>query len=116
MEVAFHPDAFAEWEALPTREYAAMARAFEKLRELGDQLGFPHTSNVEGAASLRELRPRQGRSPWRALYRRIGDRVVVGAVGPEALHDRRGFRRAVDAAEARLAGMERERTDGDQAD
>jgi hypothetical protein len=60
------------------------------------QLGFPHTSRVQGSrAALRELRPRRGRSPWRALYRRAGDVMVVLAVAPEAARDPRGFGRAV---------------------
>ncbi|MBA2277797.1 MAG: type II toxin-antitoxin system RelE/ParE family toxin [Chloroflexia bacterium] len=78
-----------------------MYRAIEKLELLGDQLGYPHSSNVRGT-SLRELRPRAGRSPWRAFYQRVGDRIVLAAIGPEALHDPRGFRRAIGTALARL--------------
>jgi hypothetical protein len=44
--------------------------------------------------------------PWRALYRRVGDAVVVLAVAPEAARDRRGFDRAVAAAERRLREVE----------
>jgi hypothetical protein len=51
---------------------------------------------------IRELRPRAGRSPWRALYRRVTDGLVVLAIGPEAQHDKRGFDRAVRLAEERL--------------
>ncbi len=72
---------------------------------LGLLLGVPHTSQVKGS-SLRELRPRQGRSPWRAFYRRSGELLVVGAFGAEAIHDRLGFGRAVKAAEERIAGFE----------
>jgi hypothetical protein len=43
-----------------------------------------------------------GRSPWRAFYRRIGDLLVIGAIGPEANVDRPGFRRATTRAEDRL--------------
>lgn len=51
----------------------------------------PHTSQVKGTRTgIRELRPRSGRSPWRALYRRVGGVMVILAVGPEAEHDRRG--------------------------
>jgi hypothetical protein len=32
------------------------------------------------AAALRELRPRQGRSDWRAIYRRAGDFYVILAI------------------------------------
>lgn len=85
-----------------------MQHAFEKLEIYGDQLPFPHSSRVKGAAWLRELRPRAGRSPWRAFYRRVSGTLVIGAIGPEARVDTRGFGRAVRAAEARLARLERE--------
>jgi hypothetical protein len=51
---------------------------------------------------ISELRPRAGRSPWRAFYRRIGDDLVIGAIGPEAQVDSRGFQAAIAAAERRL--------------
>jgi hypothetical protein len=61
---------------------------------------------VQGADRLRELRLRAGRSAWRALYRRVGDVFVIAAIGPEAQADKRGFGRAVTAAQARLALIE----------
>jgi len=56
-----------------------MFNAVEKLRELGDRLAPPHTKPLQGgeASGLCELRPRQGRSDWRALYRRFGTTYVV---------------------------------------
>lgn len=97
-------------QALPAAERAAMQHAFEKLEVYGDQLPFPHSSRVKGAAApLRELRPRAGRSPWRAFYRRVSDTLVIGAIGPEAHVDPRGFVRAIRAAEARLTRLEQER-------
>lgn len=105
VEVA--PDARAELEAMPARERYAINSALDKLRELGDALGYPHSSAVKGAPGLRELRPRQGRSPWRAFYGRVEDRLfVIAAIGPEAQHDPRAFRRAVAVALKRLAEWE----------
>jgi hypothetical protein len=64
---------------------------------------------------LRELRPHAGRSPWRAFYRRVDAEIVIGAIGPEAQVDPRGFRRAVSAALSRLDAYKREdRSDGDE--
>ncbi len=63
-------------------------------------------SAVRGADRLRELCPRGGRSPWRALYRQVGDEFVVAAVGPEIEVEQRGFAAACRRAEARLAEME----------
>ena len=106
MEVAFHPAAAEEFRALPASERRAIQAAVEKLEAYADLLGFPHTSNVKNADRLRELRPRAGRSPWRALYRRVGDTMVIAAVGPEAGVNPRGFRSAVRYAQARLAEIE----------
>jgi hypothetical protein len=70
-------------------------------------LGYPHSSAVRDADRLsRELRPRGGRSAWRAFYRRFGDVFVVAAVGSEAEADPRDFKRAVAAAEARMEEVE----------
>lgn len=90
---------------LPARELVALSNAIEKLRAMGPNLPAPHQSNVEGAESLRELRPRAGRSPWRGFYRRIGDVFVIAAVGPEAQVDRRKFAQTVKAAQQRLDGV-----------
>lgn len=109
MNVDVHPEAEEELQALPAAEVAAMQHAFEKLEAYGDQLPFPHSSRVKGAARLRELRPRAGRSPWRAFYRRILGTLVIGAIGPEAHVDPRGFGRAIRAAEARLTQFEERR-------
>ncbi|MBI2299153.1 MAG: hypothetical protein HYU66_09470 [Armatimonadetes bacterium] len=72
---------------------------------MADALAFPHSSAVRIAPGLRELRPRAGRSRWRAFYRRRGRRIVVAAIGPEAMADPRGFGRAVTAALDRLARL-----------
>lgn len=104
MNVDIVPEAREELQALPPDELRAMFNALEKLQVVGAQLPYPHSSQVQGT-QLRELRPRAGRSPWRALYQRLGDRLVVAAIAPEALHDSRGFDRAVRAAQRRLDAM-----------
>lgn len=87
---------------LPPRELVALSNAVENLKAMGPNLPAPHQSNVEGAESLRELRPRAGRSPWRGFYRRIGDVFVIAAVGPEAQENRRWFAQTVVAAQQQL--------------
>ncbi|MGH3697530.1 MAG: type II toxin-antitoxin system RelE/ParE family toxin [Pseudonocardiaceae bacterium] len=54
---------------MPAGERHALYNAVAKLQAIGPDLGYPHTSAVQGAYQLRELRPRAGRSPWRGLYR-----------------------------------------------
>jgi hypothetical protein len=109
VKVEVHPDAEAELASLPEGERHAMQNAFEKLAVHGDQLPFPHSSKVKGAAQLRELRPRAGRSAWRAFYRRIADTLVIGAIGPEARAKPHEFRRAVRSAGERLIQLEEQR-------
>lgn len=104
--VRYLPGARAELGKLPPAERAALYNAVLKLQALGHALGYPHTSNVQQAEGLRELRPRQGRSPWRALYRQYGDNWVIAAICPEAQHDPRGFRRGCAAALERLNDLE----------
>jgi hypothetical protein len=105
---AFLPadDHEAELGRIPAAERVAVLNAAEKLEALGPGLGYPHSSAVRDADRLRELRPRAGRSPWRGFYRRFGEVLVLAAVGPEAEADPRGFKRAVLAAEERLAEVE----------
>jgi len=100
--VVLHPEAESDLDALTLNERTAVMNAVQKLEALGPVLPFPHQSSVKGAERLRELRPRGGRSRWRALYGRIGDTFVITAVGPEALVDARAFNRAVLAASKRL--------------
>ncbi len=87
---------------MPDREQVALDRATAKLELFGPGLPFPHQSNVQGGEDLRELRPRGGRSAWRALYRRAGDVFVVAAVGPETQANPQGFRRMIKLATQRL--------------
>lgn len=91
----------SEIDKLPSAERKAMINALDKLAILGDQLGYPHTSQVKGTA-LREVRPPAGRSPWRAFYQRDAGTMIVAAISPEAQHDSRGFQRAVSPARFRL--------------
>ena len=103
MDVRWHPAARDELRVLTVSERVALLNAVEKLVALGQQLGYPHSSAVRRSAGrLRELRPRRGNSPWRAIYRRIGDFFVIGAIAPEATVNLRGFDAALAAAERRL--------------
>jgi ribosome-binding protein aMBF1 (putative translation factor) len=95
--VVVHPQAEAELDALPAKEGVAVMHAIEKLVAAGPALPFPHQSGLKGAEGL-QLRPRGGRRQWRPGYGRVGEAFVIAAVGPEALVNARGFRRAVTTA------------------
>lgn len=102
MIVRWLDDASAELGFLPPGEKAAVLKVAEMLEAAGDVLGYPHTSAARGKGStLRELRPRRGRSPVRALYRRIGDEFVIGAVA-RSHEDKRSYNAVLAEALWRL--------------
>ncbi len=80
--VVYDPDAVAEFVTAvkAKEEHRSILNAALKLRELGEHLRPPHMKPLQGATALRELRPRQGRSDWRAIYRRSGSVYVVLAI------------------------------------
>lgn len=104
-DVVYVEEAVLERSWLPMSERTALRHAVEKLQVMGPRLGYPHASSVRGTLGLRELRPRAGRSRWRAIYSRVGDVFVVAAIGPEAECDRRGFDQSVRSAVTRLADV-----------
>jgi len=111
-EVAYLPEAVDERAEFPARDRVAVDNAVAKLEAMGPALPYPHSSNVEGWNDLRELRPQAGKSPWRPLYRKVGDRFVIAAVGPEAKKNKRGFDKTCEHAIDRLAKLEED--DGEQ--
>lgn len=89
-------------------EQVALRHAGEKLGVEGPQLGAPHSSAVMGknGKGSRELRPRRGRSPWRAIYRQANAKsFVILAVGPEAEQNKSGFNAAVKRAKERFDSL-----------
>jgi hypothetical protein len=83
-KVRYLPAAKAERGELPADERVALDNVVRKLEAVGPDLGYPHSSSIRRAEGLRELRPRRGSSPWRAIYRRVGEVFVIAAVCPEA--------------------------------
>lgn len=109
--VIFHPQALGEKEALKKEnadDHEAVVQVMAYLRIHGPGLTFPHQSAVQGEAGkgLRELRPTQGRTLVRPLYRRFENLYVILAIGPEAQVDRPGFNQAVEDAQARRRAIE----------
>jgi hypothetical protein len=110
-EVKWHPKALEEKRAIDDAdERVAIAHVIEKLEVDGPALRSPHQSAVVGeeGSGLRELRPRRGRSRWRPLYRRVGERLfAILAVAPESEIDGAGYARGVRTAKRRLGRLEK---------
>jgi hypothetical protein len=98
--VLYDADAVRELESLKGRlERNAVFNAIEKLRMLGPELAPPNVKSLKGERGLLELRPRQGSSPVRPIYRRIGDKYVILAFSVRP--DKADFDAAVAAARKR---------------
>lgn len=97
-EVVFCAEADAELAELPEQEQLALLAAVEKLWVVGDRLPYPHSSAVRSGHSGRSSRrPKGGRSTWRAFDCRVGDRLVIAAIGLEAKHEHHKFIRPARA-------------------
>ena len=100
--VIYDPDAVDEFVTVVKSKdgHRAILNAVRKLRELGERLEPPHMKPLQGAgaAGLRELRPKQGQSDWRAIYHRTGSAYVILAIDRHA-----NFAALVARAQSRAA-------------
>lgn len=94
-------DEYEAWySALEPTEQAAVINVVTKLRVLGYELAAPHSSALEGTDfPLRELRPKQGRSPLRIVYAFDPARQAVLLIGGDKAGDPRFYRRMIATAE-----------------
>jgi len=101
--VIYDPDAVVELLEMKSKEeHRALLNAVRKLGELGEQLGPPHMKPLKGAPALRELRPRQGQSDWRAIYRRSEDFYAILAIDRH-----KNFAGLIERAQARAGRYDR---------
>jgi hypothetical protein len=103
--VIYDPDAVVELLAVKSKaEHRALLNAVLKLREVGERLGPPHMKPLkgDGGAALCELRPRQGRSDWRAIYRQAGALYVILAIDRH-----KNFARLIERARTRARQYDR---------
>lgn len=88
--VVYDPEAVLDLEGIKGKDdRKAIFNAVDKLRRLGTQLAPPHVKLLKGEADLCELRPRQGRSAVRPLYRRFGDLFVILAIARKSDFDKK---------------------------
>jgi hypothetical protein len=93
-------DASREFEEVKGRgDRKAVYLVLAKLHHLGPKLVPPHMKPLKGEPGLMELRPRQGRSHVRPIYRRRDDEFIVLAFTVK--QDKADFDAAVAAAKER---------------
>ena len=99
--VVYDADAVLELEVVKGKsDRKAVFTAVDKLRMLGPKLVPPHMKPLKGEGGLMELRPRQGKSAVRAIYRRTSETdYVILAFAVKA--DKADFDQAVVAARER---------------
>lgn len=101
MAEVVYTDEFEEWFVdLTEEEQEAVFSVVQKLETAGVALGFPHSSALRGAAdALRELRPKQGRSPLRIVYAFDPKRDAVLIIGGDKSGDTKFYERILPVAE-----------------
>lgn len=100
--VVWDSDAVTDLESLKNKkERKAVFNVVEKLRSLGPKLIPPHMKSLQNEPGLMELRPRQGSSPARPVYRQTSAGYAILAVAVKA--DKADFDKAVSRARGRFA-------------
>jgi hypothetical protein len=98
--VTYDSEAVEDFEAVKgKKERKAVFNVVDKLRRLGPKLVPPHMAGLKGEPNLFELRPLQGKTHVRPLYRRFGDDYVILAMSVKP--DKADFPQAVERAKAR---------------
>jgi hypothetical protein len=97
-----YTDEFGKWfEALEESEQDAVIVVTRMLGQMGVTLGFPASSALKGSRyALRELRPKQGRSPLRVIYAFDPDRDAVLLIGGDKSSNAKFYDRIIRTAEA----------------
>jgi hypothetical protein len=97
-----YTDEFGQWwDALPEAAQESIDASVRLLEQLGPQLGFPHSSGIEGSRfpHLRELRVQHQGRPLRILYAFDPRRSAILLLGGDKTGDDRWYNVQVPVAE-----------------
>jgi hypothetical protein len=98
--VEYLAEAVQDFQAIEARkERIGVLTVVDKLMALGPSLQPPHVKSLKGEPNLMELRPRQGRSPVRPVFARVGEGYKILAIAATKSQ----FDDAVVTARARAA-------------
>lgn len=89
-----YTDEFGSWWAgLSEDEQVSVAASVMLLEERGPNLGFPHSSGINGSkhGHMRELRTQQGGRPLRTLYAFDPRRSAILLIGGDKTGDDRWY-------------------------
>ncbi|MFM7760492.1 MAG: type II toxin-antitoxin system RelE/ParE family toxin [Burkholderiaceae bacterium] len=89
------------WATLSEGEQESLAASVGLLEERGPNLGFPHSSGINGSkhAHMRELRTQHDGRPFRTLYAFDPRRAVILLIGGDKTGDNRWYEKNVPIAD-----------------
>ena len=104
-DVEYTDEFEAWWESLHEAEQDSIDVIVGLLEQFGPQLGFPHSSQIKGAAhgQLRELRVQHQGAPYRILYAFDPRRTALLLLGGNKQGDDRWYETFVPLADKLLA-------------
>lgn len=97
-----YTDEFGDWWAgLSEDEQISIAASVQLLEERGPNLGFPHSSGIQGSkhGHLRELRTQHAGRPYRTLYAFDPRRNAILLLGGDKTGDARWYEVNVPVAD-----------------
>jgi hypothetical protein len=89
-----YTDEFGEWwQSLTVEEQVSLAASVQLLEVRGPQLGFPHSSAINGSrhGHMRELRTQHAGRPFRTLYAFDPRRMAILLIGGDKGGDDRWY-------------------------
>lgn len=101
MVEVFCTNEFKAWfKSLDVHDRDSVEYVVELLEDTGIGLGFPYSSAIkECKHALRELRPKQGRSPLRVIYAFDPKRDAVLIIGGDKSDDQKFYERIIGKSE-----------------
>lgn len=97
-----YTDEFGEWwSRLQEEEQVSIAASVQLLEERGPNLGFPHSSGINGSkhSHMRELRTQHAGRPFRTLYAFDPRRNAILPLGGDKTGDDRWYEMNVPVAD-----------------
>jgi hypothetical protein len=97
-----YTDEFGDWwNGLPEADQESLVASVRLLEERGPELGYPHSSGINGSkhSHMRELRTQRGGIPLRALYAFDPRRNAILLIGGDKTGNSRWYEAQVPIAD-----------------
>ena len=100
-EIEYTDEFGAWWSGLSEEEQVSIAASVQLLEERGPNLGFPHSSGINGSkhSHMRELRTQHAGRPFRTLYAFDPRRNAILLLGGDKTGDDRWYEVNVPVAD-----------------